>query len=205
MIYRGCRYAVLPMPLKPSTVRNFTMFASPLDVLPALKKQYAENEFVQEFLKVELPEMEAMTEINESFRQKLFADWLTSPAKFKDLNAKFKNFNQKRKVTKVEYVNPSDEDVMKRFEELVVAVPTNQTFTARVLVPEQVRSVLFEGWEGKGIELVRLLPHYGEFTNLKTWKIFATPVCSELFQLEKSKQKKFNLTSLIASNDFNFQ
>lgn len=168
MIYRGCRYALLPISTSPESVRNFTTYASPIDKLPALKKQYAEHDFVKEFQKVELPELETITEINESFRQKLFVDWLTSPAKFKDLNAKLKHLTPKVKVSKVEYIDPNDKAAIKDFEELVVAVELNKTSTIRVLVPQHLRDILFEGWEEKGMELVRLLFHYGE---LFDWKL----------------------------------
>lgn len=155
---------MLPQPISPTSVRNFTIFAAPIDGLPALKRQYAEQDFVQEFLKVELPELETITEIDESFRQKLFAEWITSPPKFKDLHNKLKTLTPKIKASKVEYIDPSSEPAMKNFDDLVITMETNKTFTARILVPKQVRNVLFDGWEDKGINLIRLLFHYGTFT-----------------------------------------
>lgn len=53
-------------------------------------------------------------------------------------------------------------------ESLLYKVEVNKTHELHVVVPQQLRQALFDGWEEKGYRFARLLYHYGIEVKLRT-------------------------------------
>lgn len=136
--------------------------------LPDLKSQLQRETYVQEFAKIELPE--TVEEIDESFRQLLFAHWVhNNNAEFGELKTKLHSFIEKPHVKQTKHLNPTDSAELGVVGSLLADVEFNKTSHTRFVVPEALRFALFDGWDEKGINLVRVLNHYGEFA----WRIWS--------------------------------
>lgn len=120
---------------------------------------------MKEFLKVELPALETIEKIDESFRQHLFAQWVMNKEKtenFDDLKTKLKSLTKETHIKYKETLDPANfVAINSKIGDLVTEIEYNQTHTARVIIPEALRQVLFKGWEEQGYDFIRLLFHYG--------------------------------------------
>jgi hypothetical protein len=130
--------------------------------LSKLKSQFKEEDFVKDFLKIELPSK--IDTIDDKFRQHLFAQWIVSSepkSKFQEMKAKLPDSRPSYK-TKVR-LDPSKHDlVVSAIGDLITKTQVNETTSVSFVVPTALRSVLFEGWEEKGFDFVRLLLPYGK-------------------------------------------
>lgn len=164
-IKRNCRYALVPQPVSASVVRNFTTLAYPFGEIQKAKQDLKEEDYVKDFLKVELPALDTIEEIDESFRQHLFAQWVMNDKKenFQELKTKLKTFSDETVIKHKEYLDPTNfELVNAKVGDLLTEVDFNKTHAVKFVVPKALRKVLFKGWEDKGYSFVRLLSHYGE-------------------------------------------
>lgn len=122
-----------------------------------------EEDFVKDFLKVELPDN--ITEVDENFRQHIFAQWLMNNHKtpeFDKLMSKFHKLNKEAPVKEKKYIDPTNfESVNSTVGELLTIMEYNKTDTIKILVPQALRLALFKGWEDQGFNFVRMLAHYG--------------------------------------------
>lgn len=165
-IKRNCRYALVPQPVSASVVRNFTTLAYPLGEIKKVKEELKEEDYVKDFLKVELPALDSIEEIDESFRQHLFAQWVMNDKteNFAALKTKLKTFSDGRQtvVKRKEYLDPTNFELVKgKVGDLITEVDYNKTNTVKFVVPKALRLVLFKEWEDKGYSFIRLLSHYG--------------------------------------------
>lgn len=162
---RNCRYALVPQPVASYVVRNFTTLAYPAENLQKVKKDLKEQDYVKELLKVELPALETIEKIDESFRQHLFAQWVMNKEKtsnFDDLKTKLKSLTVQTPIKYKEALDPANfVAISNKIGDLITEVEFNSTHTAKVIVPEALRNVLFKGWEDQGYDFIRLLLHYG--------------------------------------------
>ena len=66
-------------------------------------------------------------------------------------------------VTKWKYVDPSQTaEARKSFGDLIFNVEFNKTHEMHLVVPEDLKEALFDGWQQHGMNFVRVLSHYGE-------------------------------------------
>lgn len=164
-IKRNCRYALVPQPVASSVVRNFTSLAVPLDELPKFKTHLKQQDYIKEFLKVDLPDLNTVEAIDESFRKLLFAQWVVNDnsKKFSDLKTKFQNLTGKPQFKRRESLDPTDYELVKAtVGALITDIDVNKTHGIHVLVPHDLRLALFEGWEEQGYSFARMLYHYGK-------------------------------------------
>lgn len=164
-IKRNCRYALVPQPVALSVVRNFTSLAVPLDDLPKFKSHLKQQDYVKDFMKVDLPDLKTVEAIDDSFRQLLFAQWIMNDnsQKFSDLKTKFQNLTGKPQFKRKESLDPTDYELVKAtVGSLITDIEFNKTNSIHVLVPQNLRLALFEGWEEKGYSFARILYHYGK-------------------------------------------
>lgn len=152
----------IPYPIAVSTVaRNFTDLKAIGGEIPLLRKKVAEEEYIKEFLNIELPEM--IEEIDDNFRRKLFATWVRSDKLFPTLKETYKTLNtyQLPEKVKLQYINPTVlDEVNSTIGDNLVSLDFNKTVVHTVL-PHTVRSALFQGWQEKGEDVIRLLTLFG--------------------------------------------
>lgn len=173
---RNCRYALVPQPISSSVVRNLTKLAVPLEDLPKHKAHFQSEESVKNFYKIVLPNLETIESIDESFRQHLFAQWIfnNENKRFAELRSKLNSFIEKPQFTRKEILDPSDyERVNESIGAMITQVEVNKTHEISVVVPQALRFALFEGWNEKGFNLVRLLFHYGMLFSTKCFRQFS--------------------------------
>lgn len=146
-----------------------------LSDLPQQKAEFAKEKFVDDFLKAELNETEAINTIDENFRQQLFGHWVTKNernSEFQKLrNRLWELIVNKPRAQRLTYLDPSNfEDVNESIGDLITNIEFNKTHHIYVVVPEALREVLFKDWEENGLRFIRLLSHFG--TQLILKKIF---------------------------------
>ena len=165
IIKRNCRHALVPQPTAAFVVRNFTSLAATYDEIDKIRSQIKNEEPVKSFQTVTLPDLDKIEEIDESFRQHLFAEWVSkneNKPRFRELKTKLHELTPKAAMTDKIYLNPTKTDeVTKLIGELITDIKVNTTFELHVVVPQDLRFALFEGWEEMGSKFGRLLYHYG--------------------------------------------
>lgn len=141
--------------------------------LPKLKTQLKSDDVIKTFLSVELVDLDAIEELDESFRQFLFAQWILDndeKPNFKDARAKLHKLlpknDYKEKDGRIILDPTTHEDVKSSIGQFLTKVDYNETYSIQVVVPEALRLALFDSWDKKGLNLVRVLYHYG-----KLWTI----------------------------------
>jgi hypothetical protein len=117
-------------------------------------------------LKVELPALETIEELDDGFRQHLFAQWVMNK-NIDELRTKFKSFAEEPQFKHKESLDPTNADLVKsKIGDLITEMKFNDTSNIKVAIPQALRFALFNGWEEKGYEFLRLLNHYGTETKL---------------------------------------
>lgn len=113
---------------------------------------------------MKLVDLDTIEVLDESFRQHIFAEFLKDnfdKPSYKDLRKKVREF-----IPKVNYkdikgtgrvpLDPTNyESVNKTIGQYLVEVDYNKTQTIKVVVPGSIRSALFDGWEDKGMNLIK--------------------------------------------------
>ena len=130
-----------------------------------LKKDFVEQDFVQEFMKINLPSIDTIEEIDENFRQHLFAQWITNDRspEFVKLKTKLRSFLNKTEILHKVYLNPANfEHVEREIGDLTTEMKFNDTSKVNFVLPYNLRFALFSGWEEQGFSFVRLLHYYGK-------------------------------------------
>lgn len=157
-----------PIPTASYVVRNYSTLAYKTNAqFLQAKKDFQQEDFVKDFLKVELPALETIEEIDESFRQHLFAQWVSYVDKptprFNELKTKLKSLINKKQITGTVRLNPADfKNVEKEIGEMMTEMDFNSTAKVKMVVPQDLRLVLFKDWENHGLRFVQLLYNYGE-------------------------------------------
>lgn len=160
---------MIPQPIDANIIRNYTAFAAH-DVKSA-KQRLLSEDFFKDFPIENLPD--EINEIDDILRQHMFAAWLNgNDEKFNKLKNKFESLDQDENVpvTKLKYVDPSQTaEAHKSFGDLIFNVEFNKTHEMHLVVPEDLKEALFDGWQQHGMNFVRVLSHYGEkfILNLK--------------------------------------
>ena len=163
---RNCRHALVPVPypIAVSTVaRNFTDLKAIGGEIPLLRKKVAEEDYIKEYMSIQLPEM--IVEIDENFLRKLFASWVKNDKQFSTLKETYKSLNpyQQSEKIKLHYINPTLlDEVNSTIGDNLVSLNFNKTLVHTVL-PQTVRAALFQGWQEKGDDITRLLTLFGKF------------------------------------------
>lgn len=132
--------------------------------MPKFKNHWKQQGFVKDFLKVDLPDLKTIEALDDSYRQLLFAHWVTNDnsQKFSDLKSKFQNLAEKPNFKRKESLDPTDYELVKgAVGDLITDFEFNKTHGIHVLVPHHLRLVLFSGWEEQGYGFARMLYHYG--------------------------------------------
>lgn len=157
----------VPYPIAVSTVaRNFTDLKAIGSEIPLLRKKVADEDYIKEFMSIELPEM--IEEIDDNFRRKLFASWVKNDKVFLTLKETYKTLDtyQQPDKLKLQYINPTLlDEVNSTIGDNLVSLNFNKTLVHTVL-PQTVRSALFLGWQDKGDDITRLLTLFGKFVIL---------------------------------------
>lgn len=111
-----------------------------------------------------MPDLDTITEIDETFRQHLFAEWLNKDNKqFNVLKSKFNELSEKQETKGFVYLDPSKtEEVKNAVGDLLTEVQFNNTHLMNVIIPKALRNALFQGWNERGNQVVRLLYPFGE-------------------------------------------
>lgn len=140
-----------------------------------MKAHFQNEESVKNFYKIDLPSLETIESIDQSFRHHLFAQWIfnnENKPRFAELKSKLHSFIEKPQIKRKEVLDPSDyERVNESIGSLITEVEVNKTHEIHVVVPEALRFALFEGWNEKGFNLISLLYHYGMlFATISTLK-----------------------------------
>lgn len=136
------------------------------------------EKFVKSFSTVDLPDLETIEMIDESFRQHLFAQWLwnnENKPSFDELRTKLHKLIEKPQIKHKEVLDPTNfEQVSGSIGELISKVEVNNTHAIHVVVPEMLRQALFDGWNEKenGFNVLRLLFHFGMNGNIGVNKFF---------------------------------
>lgn len=165
VLCRNCRHALVPIPypIAISTVaRNFSTLNAVSGDTTLLKKKVSEEEYIQEFMNIELPEL--IEVIDENFRRKLFASWVKNDKIFSTLKETYKELDtyQLPEKLKLQYIDPTQLDaVNSTIGENFVVVNFNKTLV-HLIVPQPVRSALFDRWQDKGDDMMRLLTTFGK-------------------------------------------
>lgn len=153
-----------------------------------LKKKIANEEYIKGFLDSDWPQSN-ITELDESFRQQLFASWVSHDMeRFNALKAIHKNVvssnpsllalkdaGGKKERT---MVNPSNTSLIEKYGGVLSPVKVNGT-SLNVIIPEGLRFVLFEGWEEKG-DIEKLLWQFSKEMNISAWVV--TPNGTVIFK-----------------------
>ena len=154
----------IPYPIAVSTVaRNFSDLRVIGVEIPRLRKKVAEESYIKEYMSIELPEM--IEEIDENFRRKLFASWVKNDKVFSKLKETYKTLDtyQLPENINLQFINPTLlAQVNSTIGDNLITLNFNKTLVPTVL-PQTVRSALFQGWQEKGEDVIRLLTLFGKF------------------------------------------
>lgn len=162
-----------------NVIRNFTTlgFVNQSRITD-LKRQIAPLDYIEEFLKSDWPQSN-ITDLDEPFRQQLFANWITNNydrfgelrtihksvlASNPQLGQPVKAGPQERKM-----VNPASATTTQLYGGSISAVTYNNT-VVNVIIPEPLRYVLFHGWEQKP-DIVKLLWQFAKDMAISPWII----------------------------------
>lgn len=165
--YRNCRYSLIPSaPLDPSIVRNFTLMAvAGQDGLESMKKLLKSNTMIQEVMSEELNgTLEEINEIDENFKRVMFGEWIEGNTNDfqrmkKKLHTKITKPHSKNKII-FENSKQQQDANKKIIGHLLTTVKINDTTNLPVVVPSQIRDVLFDDWEKLGLSFMRILLPY---------------------------------------------
>lgn len=124
------------------------------------------EEFVKNFLTVDIPDLETIETIDESFRQHLFTQWLwnnENKGNFGELRSKLHKLIDKPQFKGKETLDPTNyAQVSGSIGDLITKVEVNKTHAITVVVPQMLRQALFNEWDEKGYNVIRLLFHFGK-------------------------------------------
>uniref|UniRef100_A0A1L8D9S3 Uncharacterized protein n=2 Tax=Nyssomyia neivai TaxID=330878 RepID=A0A1L8D9S3_9DIPT len=158
-LWRICRYGLVPFVMANSTAaRNFTTLAFiNATQINQLKKTIAEMDFVNEMLAEELPE--PIEEIDDNLKRHLFGRWVRGERlDFELIKSAYKTleFNGTEDANAIAnrragmlMLNPTNVSALNEtIGAALSTIPINGTYV-NVIVPERLRSALFDGWEDK--------------------------------------------------------
>lgn len=177
-MWKICRYTVSATAVGSHITRNFTTLGlTNQQNITQFKKKIAAQEFVTDFMDNDWPQSN-ITELDESFRQQLFASWVKNDMnRFHGLKAIHKNVVsnfpslvalREAGTTKIRtMVNPSNASLIEKYGGVLSPIKVNGT-SINVIVPDGLRYVLFEGWEEKR-DIEKLLWQFSKDMNISAW------------------------------------
>lgn len=156
----------MPTPVGTWVVRNFTTLAAPDKDLNSLKTQLKQDAEIKPFLSIEMPDLAALEELDNSLKQYLFAQWLEDNQKttdFKNARTKLKSFFKDNSKAKRFFLDPTQYASVNATigPDLISNYDFNQTTKVNLVIPRNIRDALFDGWENEGFHLIKILGHYG--------------------------------------------
>ena len=157
---RMCRFGLLPLVMaNSSAARNFTTLAkiNPNE-LSKLMSKISSQDYISEFMKEKLPV--PIEEMDDNFRRHLFAYWVDG--KFNDFTSlkevynKLSTADHHAKATKRHFLDPTNVTSINATVGAALSVVVIDGKRTNVIVPEQLRQVLFDRWEDRD-QVVHLL------------------------------------------------
>lgn len=162
--------------------RNFTTlgYSNPVKVSEIKKRIIGNSDYIADFMGNDWPQSN-ITELDNSFRQQLFASWVSNDMnRFDALKAIHKNIltinphigsptkagvSGERKM-----VNPSNTSLIEMYGGVLTPVKINATTSLNVIIPDGLRYVLFEGWEEKP-DIEKLLWQFSKDMNISAYVV----------------------------------
>jgi hypothetical protein len=162
--HRNCRYALAPKPIPDAyaVVRNFTTIIPQQQRFAEYKHNLTRFERVQEILNKTYDD--DVDEIDENFKENLFAKWMKLPEekdKFTALKKKLKSKVEKPKYNSVKIVinsAPNCPSMTASMQNIITKKCEEHGLT--MAVPYHIRDVLFDGWQQLGRDFIQLLSSY---------------------------------------------
>ena len=157
-LWRMCRYALIPTLLANSTfvTRNFTTIAlTNSSQINSLKNQTAQEEYIGDFLNAVNDLPDPVTEIDNTFRQALYAQWITNSSHFSRLKNIYKTISDAEQLQNgsndVKYIliDPTNATEIKRNLGAAIATVSINGTDHNYIVPAGLKSALFDNWEEK--------------------------------------------------------
>lgn len=186
-LWKICRYTITPTALGSHIARNFTTLglSNPAKI-NELKKRIAHSDFIVDFLAHDFPQSN-ITELDDPFRQQLFASWVSDDAnRFDQLKAIHTNVLQNNPSIgslaragmpgERRMVNPSNTSLIEMYGGVLTPVKVNGT-SFNVIIPDGLRHVLFEGWEERA-DVEKLLWQFSKDMEISAWVV--TPSGTEV-------------------------
>lgn len=176
--WKICRYTVTPTALGSHITRNFTTlgYSNPVRI-NEVKKKIAGSDYIAEFLEQDWPQTN-ITELDNSFRQQLFASWVTHDInRFEGLKAIHKSvlasnpsigaLTRAGTLGERRMVNPSNTSLIEMYGGVMSPVSVNGT-SLNVIIPNGLRYVLFDGWEERP-DVEKLLWQFSKDMNISAY------------------------------------
>jgi len=162
-IWTVCRYALTPMLLPNLTIaRNFSLIShnNPIRI-QNLRNELVKQPYVTEFLQDKTDSIDAITEIDNTFKKVMFATWLTLDTTFAQYRDKFQSLKrvEEYRPKDVQVINPTHMEEIKNLKGGKMATIVINGTTIHLLLPEAVDEALFDDWEDKS-SIVYLLGAY---------------------------------------------
>lgn len=163
-IWTVCRYALAPVLVANVTAaRNVSLisFTNPTRI-ENLRHEMSKQQFVAEFLQARIENVEEITEIDNAFKQALFALWLTSNENFHAYKEKYhalSDDNDKVAIKKVQPINPTHLEAIKDIKGVTLVTVNLNNTNVPILIPPRLQAVLFNYWHEKD-SVVYLLGAY---------------------------------------------
>jgi hypothetical protein len=151
-IWRTCRYAISPVLMaNHEAARNFTTLAVQKNIIQFQRKLSTES-YVAEFLHDEVSKPTTYEEIDDNFLRHLFAHWIKSDPEFYELRKQYRELAAKKHFipktpSAVVTINPTDLAAIKKYIADTLFNIKIDDVQLNVIVPKQVRAILFKGWE----------------------------------------------------------
>lgn len=161
-LWRLCRYAFTPVLLGNATLPVLleTLVLTNKTRIGTIKEEIGSEPYINEFQRNLTGSIEKFTKIDNQFKESLFAEWIRNTTMFPKLKAKYKalrpnDTNTVRKSTTsktktsefkiIPYNMTAIEETLHGSQYTIV----KRNRTADLLMPDNLRRALFNGWEQK--------------------------------------------------------
>lgn len=171
-----CRYSVIPLVMaNSSAARNFTTLArTNPEELTKLMSKIGQTEYINEFLEEKLPR--PIDEIDDNFRRHLFGYWVKGKYNdFNDLKNEYYRLwtaENPPKVVKQHILDPTNVTAVNVTVGAALSVVVIEGKRTNVIVPEQLRQVLFDRWEDRD-QVVHLLWAFSKAMHIRASMVSA--------------------------------
>lgn len=155
-LWRLCRYALTPILLSNSSlpVSLTSLISLNASVISLAKNRIVRQSFVNDSLRNNVL-VDAVTTIDNPFKERLFAEWITESTEFPKFKSKFKSLRPSENSPKTAKTNsPSDvlipythDSIELYLKSSVDTIAQQNNAKIDVIVPEALRLALFDGWQ----------------------------------------------------------